>query len=111
MQVKLIDVLAITSLMCTAYILHSIPDGRPPDAATSLLGRPIEAGSGPIDLYVDYLNGGLSLLIFVSGFPYRGRQGVHEYYWIFCALPIGLPATRFRAMISVDELTLLQLPS
>ena len=88
-QVRLIDLLALTSLICTAYILMSMPNSKPQTAQLSHFGRPLVTGSGPLERYIDFLNGGLSLLVLLNAFWYRGRQGVHEGFWLICILPFG----------------------
>ena len=48
-----------------------------------------EASPGPIQRYIDYLNGGLSCLICLNALTLRGREGVHEGFWLLCILPLG----------------------
>ena len=88
-QVRLIDLLALSSLTYTAYMLTSMPNSKPQKAQLSHLGRPFEAGSGPLKRSIDYLNGILSLLVLLNAFSYRGRQGVHEGFWLVCVLPFS----------------------
>lgn len=88
-QVKIIDLLAITSSICTASVLMFMPNSKPQDAELSYLGRPIDANTGPLERYIDYLNGGLTLLVLPNAFLYRGTQGVHEGFWSICVLPFG----------------------
>lgn len=88
-QVKIVDLLAITSLVCTAHILISMPNRKPAEAHLSYLGRPLSPDAGPLERCIDYLNSGLSLLVLLSAFSYRGKQGVHEGFWLICTLPAG----------------------
>ena len=105
-QAKLIDLLAITSLMCTAHILMSMPSSKSQRAQTSYFGRPLEANSSPIERYIDYFNGGLSFLILLNAFSYRGKQGVHEGFWLLCVLPAGGSSTSYLSLGSpVGNLT------
>ena len=88
-QVKIVDLLAITSLVCTGHILISMPNSKPPEAHLSYLGRPLGPDAGPLERCIDYLNSGLSLLVLLNAFSYRGKQGVHEGFWLICTLPAG----------------------
>lgn len=68
-----------------------MPNSKPQEAQLSYLGRPLNPDAGPLENCVDYLNIGLSLLVLLNAFSYRGRQGVHEGFWIICVLPAGEP--------------------
>ena len=44
---------------------------------------------GPVLRYIDCFNGGLSSLICLNALTLRGREGVHEGFWLLCVLPLG----------------------
>ncbi len=66
-----------------------MPNSKPQDAHLSYLGQPLNSNAGPLERSIDYLNSGLSLLLLLNAFSYRGKQGVHEGFWLICTLPVG----------------------
>lgn len=85
-QTRLNSLLAISSLLCTAYILFLLPNGKP---ANVRMNSATFDGQGPIRRYLTYLNGGLSILVGLNAFRFRSKEGVHDGFWIFCVLPSG----------------------
>ncbi|KAL8645064.1 MAG: hypothetical protein Q9210_006915, partial [Variospora velana] len=101
-QMRLISLLAISSLLCTAYILFLLPNGKP---ANVRMNPATFDGQGPIRRYLTYLNGGLGILVGLNAFRFRSQDGVHDGFWLFCVLPSAVFFIVFlarRTMFSVD---------
>ena len=49
--------------------------------------RHLEPVPGPLHQYLSYLNAGLSLLLGLYAIGFRGRNGVHDGFWMLCLLP------------------------
>ncbi|KAL9008042.1 MAG: hypothetical protein Q9173_006794 [Seirophora scorigena] len=81
---RLISLLAISSLLCTAYILFFLTNRKPAEVRMSPAAF---EGIGPIRQYITYLNGGLSILVGLNAFHFTGKEGVHDGFWLFCLLP------------------------
>ncbi|KAI4169597.1 MAG: hypothetical protein LQ348_007248 [Seirophora lacunosa] len=99
---RLISLLAVSSLLCTAYILFFLPNGKP---AEGRMSPAASEGEGPIRRYITYLNGGLSVLVGLNAFHFTGKEGVHDGFWLFCLLPsavFSLVILMRRTMLSVD---------
>ena len=88
-SVKLISLLSMSSLMMTAYILIFIPNTRTNDGKVETSQQKLQSESSPVRKYIGYLNGGLSILIAIDGFGFKGKKGVHEGFWLLCFLPAG----------------------
>lgn len=87
LSVKIVDLLAIASLSCTAYSLMSM---GPNDAVVANARKTRSNGAqGPMTRYIDFLNGGLSFLVSLNALSFRGRHGVHEGFWLLCVLPLS----------------------
>ena len=91
-QVKLISLLAIASLFTTAYILIFLPNPKP-ELASRRHNAPsklyMELELGPIQKYLSYLNGGLSLVIGLNAITLKSKSGVYDNFWVLCILPVG----------------------
>ena len=86
---KLISLLSISSLLATAYILIFTPNTRTDDGKAETSRQKLQPDPGPIRKYIGYLNGGLSILIAIDAFGFKGKKGVHEGFWLLCFLPVG----------------------
>lgn len=87
LQAKFVSILAITSLLSTAYMLVFISNRRSQDHKRKRPMRYLEPETGPVHRYLGYLNAGLSLLLSLYAIGFRGRKGVHDGFWILCLLP------------------------
>lgn len=96
LQAKLICLLSISSLICTAYILIFIPNSRAEPANHKQPMTISQSTTGPIHRYISYLNGGLSILILLNALKFKNQQGVHESFWVLCIVPSGEPKLRMR---------------
>jgi hypothetical protein len=47
----------------------------------------LDTASKPIHRYLDYLNAILSLLILLNSVAFKDDSGVHDGFWLLCALP------------------------
>lgn len=86
LQMQLISLLAISSLGCTAYVLLSTPTTHETRRET------VPTTSGPQmppRAYIDYFNGGLSLLVGSNALYFEGKKGVDDGFWLLCMLPGG----------------------
>ena len=111
-QVQLIGILSISSLMCTAYILISLPHSKLKEAYQSSMARPFVVEPKTTSRYIEYLNGGLTFIIGLNALVYRGRQGVHDGFWLLCVLPGGQQSiTLWINLIILRTLTYFQLYS
>ena len=105
LQVKLISVLSMTSLIATAYILIFVPNTRNPSSKKASSQRQLTPEPSPVHQYIEYLNGGLSLLIGLNAISFRDKQGVHEGFWLLCFLPVGEHFGALKDVIPADTLT------
>lgn len=105
LQVKLISVLSMTSLIATAYILVFVPNTRTPSSKKASSQRQLASELGPVHQYIEYLNGGLSLLIGLNAISFRDKQGVHEGFWLLCFLPVGEHFGTLEDVFPADTLT------
>lgn len=96
LQARLICLLSISSLMCTAYILIFIPNATPEPANRKQAMHISQSTARPIHQYISYLNGGLSILILLNAFSFKNKQGVHEGFWLLCIIPSGERKLRAR---------------
>lgn len=90
---KLISLLSMSSLIATAYILVFVPNTRPDNAQRKKSRQQLQPEPGPVHKYINYLNGGLSLLIGLNALNFRDKRGVHEGFWLLCLLPISKSGT------------------
>lgn len=88
-QAKLVSLLCITSLIATAYILAFVPYTRPKSPNRAKPKKQLEPKSGPVQQYISYLNGALSLLCALNSITFRDKGGVHDGFWLLCLLPVG----------------------
>ena len=96
LQAKLICLLSISSLICTAYILVCIPIATPESANRKQAKHIYPSASRPILWYINYLNGGLSILILLNAFNFKNKEGVHRGFWLLCFIPSGEHRLRTR---------------
>lgn len=89
LQAKLVALLAMTSLVATAYILMFLPVSKSEPANYNQIKRRFEPEPGPLRRFLPYLNGGLSLLIGVHAVTFKNKPGVHDGLWVLCVLPAG----------------------
>lgn len=83
-RARLISLLSISSLLCTAYNLFSLPGSK-----TTRKWMYIHEPPGPLLQHGPYLNGGLSLLIGLSAFMIDDKKMGHDGFWLLCLLPVG----------------------
>ena len=105
LQVKLISVLSMTSLIATAYILVFVPNTRPASSKKASSRRQLASEPGPVHHYIEYLNGGLSLLIGLNAISFKDKPGVHEGFWLLCFLPVGEHLGTLKDVFASDTLT------
>ena len=86
-RAKVICLLSITSLICTAYILMYKPIAQPAPANRNQLSQQLESDSTIRGRFLVYLNGGLSGLILLNSASLKEEKGVHEGFWLLCTLP------------------------
>lgn len=77
----------MTSLIGTAYSLVFVPATQPKPANRLQLVRDFDQKAGPINSYLGYLNGCLSLLVLLNALNLKDKDGVHEGFWLLCILP------------------------
>lgn len=87
LRAKVICLLSITSLLSSAYILMYKPIAQPVPANPNQLGQQIESGFRSKDRYLNYLNGGLSVLVLFNAGALKEEEGVHDGFWLLCTLP------------------------
>ncbi|MCJ1461706.1 hypothetical protein MMC07_000304 [Pseudocyphellaria aurata] len=104
-QAKILCLLSMSSLLCTAYVLIFVPKDKP-DASNREPAQQIQQPrSGPVRRYINYLNGGLSMLILLNALTLKERRGVHEGFWLLCILPavaFSVIMMARRTMLDVD---------
>ncbi|KIN05545.1 hypothetical protein OIDMADRAFT_38068 [Oidiodendron maius Zn] len=99
-QTAFFSLLSITSLLSTAYLLHSLPPGvtaipfldawnvsAAADESANRIPDPLIQGlvdHGPVRKYLPYLNLALSAVLALLGLVFRGREFV---WWGFAWLP------------------------
>ena len=76
---RLVAILGVSSLACTAYILHFQPIERPERKGKRAVYQ-VEAEKGPVEKYLVYLNAGLALLLELAALL-SWRQGRDEDAW------------------------------
>ena len=89
LQVKTVGVLAISSLLCTAYILMRASPSNDDQYNRSRSSIWPSNSSGPLRKYAIPLNASLALLVSVNAIQFYGRYDEYEGYWMFCLVPIG----------------------
>ncbi|TKA78175.1 hypothetical protein B0A55_03904 [Friedmanniomyces simplex] len=78
-QQRLIALLSLSSVLCTAYILHFMPLRAPERKGKTAMYK-LDAMSGPVEQYLAYLNAALAaLLLLVASLSWR--RGAHENAW------------------------------
>lgn len=83
---RLIALLSLSSLGCTAYILYFMPL-QAPDRKGKKPMYQVEAAKGPVERYLVYLDGTLAGLLLVAASP-SWRSGLGDDAWRE-ALPAG----------------------
>ncbi len=85
-RTSLFCLLAITSLLSTSFIMRYLPVA--PSHLKLKQPRPyyIEV-DGPVELYLPYLNGGVSVLLLLASWSLRRRPNSQEGLWVFLLLP------------------------
>ena len=76
---RLIALLSVSSLMCTAYILHSMPIEAPARKGKRPLYQ-VEADKGPVERYLMYLNAALAGLLLIAA-TVSWRKSLREDAW------------------------------
>lgn len=85
LRVRLVGLLAIASLLCTAYMLMMLPNTK-----TIPVHQSRASGSlGPVSEYFRWLIIGLNLLIFLNGFIFKDGKDSPDGFWPLCILPSG----------------------
>ena len=88
-RAKLVGLIGICSLSCSAFALIAVPTTKPVTNEEPSHGITYEKDSGPLRKYVLPMNGALSLLIGLNSLVFYGKRGVHEGFWILCLIPAG----------------------
>lgn len=99
-QARVLCLLSMSSLMCTAYILLFIPKNNSDAANRNHTQEILQPALGPIRRYLGHLNGGLSMLILLNMFSLKGKRGVHEGFWLLCILPAGEQQSFLRRVLT-----------
>ena len=87
LQAKLLGLLAISSLLCTAYLLKTGPHVS---SGQSNHGEGIfQEQYGPMRKYGTPLNAGLALSVALNAFTLYGQHDVHKGHWLMCLVPAG----------------------
>lgn len=87
-QARLVSVLCILTLLTNAYILIYVsPTELTPSLSASNSLLPGNESRGPTESYIEYANGGLSLILGANAYLFKDRQGVHGSFWLLCLLP------------------------
>ena len=89
LSVKVISILSMSSLVATAYILIFIPTARSDEGRIEQPRTQPQLRASPVQKYIGYLNGTLSILIAFNAIGFKGKRGVHEGFWLLCILPLG----------------------
>ncbi|CAK1362881.1 unnamed protein product [Cercospora beticola] len=76
---RLIAILGVSSLACTAYVLHFMPIEKPERKGKRAVYR-VEAEKSPVEKYLVYLNAGLAALLELAAFV-SWRQGRLDDAW------------------------------
>lgn len=92
---KLLSLLSITSLACTAYLLHFLPPGKtgiPIIDGRNAGPRGIQKddGRGPLLRYLPYMNLGLGGILLLSPLVAGGKSADQEYAQLLHVLPLGI---------------------
>ena len=99
-RTSFLSILSISSLLCTTYLLYSLPPSRTNIPILDSLNAPKSTTSsphstrvpsriqfdGPIAQYLPLLNLGLGIVLGLLGMVFRGRE---EVWWGFGWLPAG----------------------
>ena len=88
-QPRVIAILSISSLICSAYILLFVPNLKPSGGSNQPRGLADNVDSGPLQLYLVPMNGILSSLLGFNAITFQGTQGVHDGFWVLCLMPSG----------------------
>ena len=88
---KFISLLAITSLLASAYTLLYIPlpskQTQDPKVKRPMRDLEPEPELGPLKRYLIPLNGALSVLVSLNATRFRDRPVVPGGFWLFCYVP------------------------
>ncbi|KAI9731678.1 MAG: hypothetical protein M1834_004467 [Cirrosporium novae-zelandiae] len=106
--IKLISLLGITSLGATAYTLIFIPIPKPDPKGKRPLYRAVQE-EGPLQKYLELLNGALCALLSIAAWRIKDKQGAHEGFWMICLVPAVMfvlitIARRVMHTVNIDEL-------
>jgi hypothetical protein len=100
-RTALFCLLAITSLCSTAFIMRYLPMGSPRARGRT---RHIEIEiDGPVEMYLPYLNGGISGLLLLASWSLKRRPGSQEGLWVFLLLPAIMFAMVMIARKSMED--------
>lgn len=95
--------LAITSLLSSAYTMHYLPIDSARPAATR---HPLLATSdGPIERYLPYLNAGIAVFLCLGALIVRSKQHSTNGHWLFFLLPalvLGIITITRRSMVDIQ---------
>ena len=93
--------LAVTSLCSTSFIMRYLPMDSPhARGRTRLINIEFD---GPVEMYLPYLNGGLSALLVLASWSLKRRPGSQEGLWVFLLLPAIMFAMIIIARKSMAE--------
>jgi hypothetical protein len=84
-RTALFCLLAVTSLCSSSFIMRYLPMGSP-----NARGRAREINveiDGPVEMYLPYLNGGVSGLLLLASWSLKRHTDSQEGLWVFLLLP------------------------
>jgi glucan phosphoethanolaminetransferase (alkaline phosphatase superfamily) len=84
-KVSLLCLLAITSLLSTAYTMRFVPVNG--ESTTKRFSPRITELDGPIEKYFAYLNGAIAGLLLLAAWSLRRQSDSPEGLWVFLLLP------------------------
>ena len=88
LQVKIVGFLAISSLLCTAFVLSTL-EVESGHTNTGQNSAQAQGKQRPMRKYLIPLNAVLALLVALNGVKFYFWQGAHGGYWVLCVVPVG----------------------
>ena len=88
LQVKFVGFLALSSLLCTAYVLVTL-EFEPGYTNPRRNSTQSQGKHKLMQKYLIPLNAGLAMLVTLNAVKFYGWQGVHRGYWVLCVVPVG----------------------
>ena len=88
LQVKVVGFLALSSLLCTAFVLATL-EVEPGYTNPRRNSAQFQVKHRFMQKYLIPLNASLALLVTLNAVKFYGWQGVHRGYWVLCVVPVG----------------------